>query len=96
MYLDNGYHKLLPLRSIQASYLLSSMRMVSIVKSRFHCDRQGSFPGSTLYAISILQTSTREHESYLPIPLIDAGQVDFRDKGDLRWYVGILLAAVYL
>jgi hypothetical protein len=80
------------------SYLLSSMRIVSIVKSRFHCIRQGSLLGSTYgkrqpSTAFVVATSW---VSYSSISWIDTWQVDSGNKCNFWRSVGITVATMYL
>ena len=60
---------------LSGSYLLSSMRMVSIVFSLFHCAIHGSFEASTwLYRWLMARLDCVDF--YLAIPLIHARQID--------------------
>lgn len=66
-----------------------------MVLSRFHCTRHGSLEGST-YAWYCQSCSKHMQSGYvnLPIPRIDAWQVDLRHKMHGRWYVRIVVATV--
>lgn len=69
-----------------------SIRIVSIVKSRFQVLRLGSFVRSTCKHMSApLLQDTSSSLAYLPCPLINARQIDLADEGHLWrgvWVVG--------
>ena len=66
-----------------------------MVLSRFHCTRHGSLDGST-YAESCQNCRKYMQPGYdnLPIPRIDAWQVDLRHEVYCRWYVRVIVATV--
>lgn len=58
----------------KAIYLRSSIRMVSMVKSRFHWARQGTLVGSTLKAVSLCFLP-EDYCVYLSVSLVDAWEI---------------------
>lgn len=69
-----------------------SIRIVSMVKSRFQVLRLGSFVRSTCKHMSVpLLQTPRSSLPYLSRPLINARQIDLADEGHLWrgvWVVG--------
>ena len=59
------------------SYRLSSIRMVSMVKSRFHWTRHGSLVGSTLRALSCLSHLDTAYSLTLPVLPSTQGRLIF-------------------
>ena len=76
-----------------ATYLLSSIRIVSMVYSRFQLARQGNFEGSTLISC-VRQLSRRSIATYCSAPLIDTGKVYFGNELDCGRNVRVCVATV--
>lgn len=74
-------------------YLRSSIRIVSIVNSLFHCARHGSFVASTLTMLVKAFLYTTKN-TYLAILWVDARQVDLRCELDLGRRIGVVWAAM--
>jgi hypothetical protein len=91
MYLENIS---LILFSIETqSHLRSSIKMVSIVKSRRHCTKHGRILGSTCqYVRSSFLVYWRMYP-YCAV-LRNAGKVDFGKEADFGGYVGVAIATM--
>lgn len=79
-----------------AMYRRSSIRTVSMVKSRFQVAMLGSFDKSTCRHVSYsdLLRAIHQGRTNFAIALVDVGQVDLAEKGHLWWDIGVVGSAV--
>lgn len=74
----------------------SSIRIVSIVNSRFHWTRHGSLAGSTCRERQNIPCFVEYVLSYFACLVVYTWQIDLGDEGDIGRDVGIFVAAMNL